>query len=129
MVREAVGLPVFFPGNVDDAEFHRAGQLAADPVQRIEPRGAALVLAGHLLDHEFGVRENLQGLGVELEGVLQGFKEGDVFGHVIVLVADPTGDADATAVRFFDYDADARRPRAPMTSAINVSYKMRHLTS
>ena len=44
-----------FAADVGDGKIEGVGQLAADPIQRIQPRTAAVVLTPHLPDHHFGV--------------------------------------------------------------------------
>ena len=55
-IRQVIGLGVALAGDVSDGELERARQLAADPVQGIEARAAAGVLALHLADDHLGVR-------------------------------------------------------------------------
>jgi hypothetical protein len=52
---QTISLKVVFSPDVGDREIERSGQFPADPIQGIEPRAAAVVLAPHLLDHYFGI--------------------------------------------------------------------------
>ena len=98
-VGQAVGFGVSFARDVGDGKLQRTGQLATDPVQGIKAWAAAGVLAAHLPDDHLGVRINVQRLGFKRQGALQGFQQSDVFGDIIVLAADPPGDADGAAGR------------------------------
>jgi len=125
-VGQAVGFAVELAGDVRDGEPERAGQLATDPVQGIEARAAAIVLARHLPDYNLGIRVNMQRPCFQGQGALQSFQQGDVLGDVIVLVTDPAGDFDAAALAAFDYYANARRPRVAQGTAVHVGYEIRH---
>ena len=52
---QTISLCVVLATNVGDREIERPGQLPTDPIQGIESRTAATVLAAHLLDHYFGI--------------------------------------------------------------------------
>ena len=52
---QTIGLEVVLSPDVGDREIERPGQFPADPIQGIEPRAAAAVLAPHLLDHYIGI--------------------------------------------------------------------------
>src|SRR5262249_50555124 len=107
VVGQAVGLLVLFARDVGDAELKGSRELAAHPVQRVEPGTAAGVLAGHLLDDQFRVRINAERGGIEVERALQGLKKSSVFGHVVIVMADPLGDPDQLAIGFFNQNANA----------------------
>src|SRR6476660_5096047 len=68
VVGQAIGFLVLLAWDVRNAELQRSRQLAAHPVQGIEARAAAGVLAGHLLDHQFGIAVNAERGGIELQG-------------------------------------------------------------
>jgi hypothetical protein len=53
VIGKAVGFLVVMSRNVCDGELERASQLAAGPIQRVQPRAAAGVLPSHLLDNKF----------------------------------------------------------------------------
>src|SRR5215813_1519259 len=86
VIGQAVSFLVLFARDVGDAELKGSRELAAHPVQRIEPGTAAGVLAGHLLDDQFRVRINAERGGIEVERALQGLKKGSVFGHVVIVM-------------------------------------------
>ncbi len=69
---------------------------------------------------------DLEGAGFDGDGVLQGFQQGNVFGDVVVLVADPLGDAGGLAAGAFDDDADAGGSRVTVRSAVDVGYQIGH---
>ena len=52
---QTISFGVVLAANVGDREIERPGQFSADPIQGIEPRAAAAVLAAHLLDHHLGI--------------------------------------------------------------------------
>ncbi len=105
--RQAIGFDVAFAADVGDGEFERAGQLSANPVQRIKALAAAVVVAQHLADNNFGIRINVQLAGFKLHCALQCFEQGQVLGNVIVLVADPFGNGDPAGFRTINNDTDA----------------------
>ena len=109
-----------------DGKLEGTGQLAADPVQGVEARAAAGVLALHLANHHLGIGIDVQCPGLELLCTLQGLKQGDVFGDVVVLAADPARDADGAAIASLDHNPNARRPRVSQRTAIHVGYEVRH---
>src|ERR1019366_134595 len=128
VVGQLVGLAVVFALNVLDGEVNRSRQFAAGPVQGMQARAAAGVFAGHLLDHHFGVRINMQRLGVDRDGVLQGLEQGDVFCYVIVLMPDPAGDANGFAVGTFNYDSNPGWSGISVRAAVHVGYEIGHST-
>src|ERR1700687_6174279 len=75
-IGQAVGLHVALARHVGDGKLQRAGQLAADPVQGIEARAAAIVLAAHLPDDYLGVGIDMQRPGLQRHRILQGFEQG-----------------------------------------------------
>ena len=125
-IREGVGFGVFLTSDVGNGEIERARKFAASPVQGIEHGARAAVDAGHLLDHDFGVGEHMQALGLEGERTLQGFDQGDVFGDVVVLAANPLGDADGTGSRAVHYHANAGWPGVSLGAAVDVCHQIRH---
>jgi hypothetical protein len=44
----------------------------------------------------------VESVGFGFQSVLEGFKESYVFGYIVVLMADPPGDANGFTVRSFD---------------------------
>ena len=68
----------------------------------------------------------MQLLGLERHCVLQSFHQSGVLGNVVVLVADPLGDAHRTASAATDHDSNARGPRIPQATAVHIGYEFRH---
>src|ERR1019366_1788404 len=128
VVGQLVGLAVVFALNVLDGEVNRSRQFAAGPVQRMQARAAAGGFAGHLLDHHFGVRIDMQRLGLDGDGVLQGLKQGNVFGYVVVLMPDPAGDTGNFAVVAFNDDANPGGPGISVRAAVHIGYEIGHST-
>ena len=60
MAGATIGFGVALAGNVSDGEFEGTSQLAADPVQGIEARAAAGILAAHLADNYLRVGIDVQ---------------------------------------------------------------------
>ncbi len=73
MVGQTVGLGIVLAADVGDGKFERADQLLADPMQGIEARTAAGVLACHLSDYHFGIGIDVKCLGFQLQSTLQSF--------------------------------------------------------
>ena len=71
---QLIGFPVKFTANVRDGENERTGQFHANPVQRVQPRAAAVVFARHLPNDHFRIRIDVNGAGFQSEGDLQGFQ-------------------------------------------------------
>ena len=107
MVSQAVGFLIAMAGNVGDGEFETTRQLAAGPVERIKPRAAADVLAGHLLYHQLRVTKHTQRSSFGLCSILQGFQKSCIFSHVVVLMADPFGDVDTLTARLYNHNPNA----------------------
>lgn len=120
MIRQAIGFLVLFAGNVRDAKLQSTRQLAAHPVQGIEARAAAGVLARHLLHDQLRIGIDAERGGVQVNGALQGFKQGSIFSHIVVMVTDPLGDPDHLAIGLLNEYANARRARAAVGTAVNV---------
>src|SRR5579864_4104048 len=125
-LRQAVRLRIVFPRHVRDGELQRPRQLPAGPVQRVEPRTAADILPGHLPDHYFRIGIYVQFVGFERHRVLQGFHQGGILGHVVVLVADPLSDAHRAAGAAANDDSNARRTRIPQATAVHIGHKLGH---
>ena len=78
-----------------DCEIEGASQFAADPIQRIEAFATAVVVPQHLTNNDFGIRINVQLAGLEVHRALKSLEKSEIFGDVVVLIADPLGDSDA----------------------------------
>ena|SRR5689334_18989051 len=124
VVGQAIGFHVVFAADVCDGKTQRPCQLAASPVQRIKTGTAAGVLATHLLNDDFRIGKNVQDFGFQSESQLQSLEESYVLGNVVVLAADPLGNADLAAESVFEYDADARGPRIAVRTAVHVGYEV-----
>src|SRR5437660_12265950 len=68
---QTISLSVVLATNVRDREIEGPGQLPTGPIQRIESRTAATVLAAHLLDHYFGSCKNVKRLGLKPQGTVE----------------------------------------------------------
>ena len=102
------------------------GQFPTEPVQRIKPWAAAVVLADHLSNDHLRVGINVELTGVEFVRSLQGLKQGEIFGNVIVLPPNPFTDRNASFFQAFDYDSHASRSRISQRSTIHVSHQIKH---
>ena len=69
----------------------------------------------------------MNGLGLQGNGALESFQEGEIFSDIVVLATDPLGDADFPAMRTIDDDANTSGPRIPQRPAVHVSHQIRHL--
>jgi len=88
-VGEAVGVLVAAAEGVAHLEFgDLAGELAGFFVKRAEDGAGYLVLALHLLDHQFGVGDDGEVLRVVFDGPLEDAEEAGVFGEVVGLDAE-----------------------------------------
>jgi len=126
---QTVCLGVVFAGYVRDREVERAGQLAADPVQGVQSRAAAGILAPHLLDHNFGIRVDVKCLRSQGQSTLQGFKQGNILGYVVILAPNPFGDSDLACLSTLNDHPNAGRPRISQRAAIHVGYEIWHSVS
>jgi hypothetical protein len=95
VVGQVVGFGVEFAGDVRDGKIEATGQLAADPVQRVEARAAANVFSLHLPDYHLGVGVDVELSGFLRHGILQRFEQGNVFRDVIILASNPFRDPDS----------------------------------
>jgi hypothetical protein len=123
---ELIGLGIILARDVGDGEFEGTGQLPAGPVKRIKTGATAGILAAHLANHHFGIGINMQCFGFHGESALQGFHQGHVFGNIIILVADPLGDANGAGGAAIDNDANAGGPRISQGTTVHVGYKVGH---
>jgi hypothetical protein len=120
---QTVGLDIEFPLDMRDRELQRAGQLPAGPVQRIKPRTATDVFPRHLPHHNLGIGVNVQLACLKSDSILQGFHQGCVFGDIVVLVADPLGDAHRAFREAADDDPNARRARISQAPAVHIGHQ------
>src|SRR5581483_1305680 len=121
-VGQTVGFGVEFAANVGNRELQTTGQLAAGPVQGIQTRAAAGIDASHLLHDHFGIGVNVKGAGFEQNRALQGLKQGQVLGDVVVLPAYPLGDFYFAVANAAYYDPNARRSRISQRTTIDISH-------
>jgi hypothetical protein len=122
-----VGFPIVFPAYVGDGEREGPGQFPANPMQRIESRAAAIVLARHLPDHHFRIGVHVNRPGIQGHRALQSFQKGKIFRDVVILTPNPLGDSDPAASRIVNYDPNTRGPRVTQRPAIDISHQIRHL--
>ena len=92
-------------------------------MEGVKTRTAAGVFPAHLADDHFGIGINMQRFGVKRESALQGFHQRDVFGDVVILMANPFGDADGAAGAAINDHANAGRARVSLGSPIDISYQ------
>ena len=126
VIRECVGVPVPLTWNVSNRELQTTGKFAAGPVQRVQARAATVVLAGHLLHDDFRVGIDVEGFGLDGDGVLQGFHEGNVLGDIVVLMPDPLGDSNGFAAQSLNHYANARWARVSVRPAIDIRDQIGH---
>ena len=124
--RQEVGLRVVLAAHMRNAEDKRAGEFSADPMQRIQARTSTAVLPRHLPHDHFGIGINMDCLGLQGDGTLQGFQEGEILGDVVILAADPLGDSDLAAMRIVDDYPNTGRSGIAQRPAIDVSHQIRH---
>jgi hypothetical protein len=125
-LRQAVGLDIILTGDVRDREFQGARQFAAGPMQRIKTRAAADVFARHLPNYNLRIGVNVQLLRSQRNRALQRLHERGVFGHIVILVANPLGDADRSGLAAADDHTNPRGPRISQAAAIYVRHQIRH---
>src|SRR5438093_1489859 len=118
-----VGLGVVLTVNVGDGEVQGAGQLAADPIQRIETRAAARIFAFHLTDNNLRIRVNVYFLGFESHGTLQRLQQGEIFGDVVVLPSDRFRDTYRAIETTINDDPNTRRSRISQRPTVDVSHQ------
>src|SRR5258708_2479089 len=107
---ETIGLEGVLSRHMRDREIERPGQLPADPIQGVESRAAAAVLASHLLDHHFGIRKHVKSLGLEPQRILQRFQQSNILGDIIVLAPYPFGNSDFSVSVTVNYNPNTQRP-------------------
>jgi hypothetical protein len=125
-VRQAIRLGIVLAADVRDGELERTRQLLAHPVEGIEARAPAGVLALHLPDHDFGIGEDVQRRRLPINGVLQRFQQRGILSHIVIMLPDPAGDPDLVPIRVLDDNTNPGRTRVAMGAAVDVSDKMRH---
>jgi len=120
---EAVGFGVVLAGDVGDGEIQGASEFAAGPVQGVEAGAAADVLSAHLADDDFGIGVDVEGLGFLSDGKLQGFHESDVLGYVVILMADPFGDADGATLAAIDDHSNTGWPWIAQGTTVHIGHE------
>ena len=58
--------------------------------------------------------------------MLESFEEGDVLSDIVVLIANPLGDAGGFAVRALNHNANAGGAGVPVRPAVDVGYQIGH---
>lgn len=84
----------------------------------------ATVLAPHLLNHDFGVRVDVKFLGSQGQSTLQGFKESNIFGHIVILPSNRFRNSDLAILGTIHHHPNTRRARIPQRAAIHVGYEI-----
>ena len=125
-LRQVVGLDVILAGNMRDREFERARQFAASPMKRIQTRAAAGVFPRHLTNYNLRIGVDVQRVRSQRYRALQRFHQRGVFGHVVVLMPNPLGDADRSRLTAADDHTNPGRPRIPQASAIHIRHQIWH---
>jgi hypothetical protein len=120
---QVVGFSVVGSGDVGYREIEGARQFATGPVERVEARAAADVLATHLADDDFGIGIDVEGFRLLSDGELQGFHEGDILGYIVILMADPFGDADGAAFAAVDDHSNTRWPWIAQGTTIHIGHE------
>jgi hypothetical protein len=77
-----------------------------------------------LLNHDFGIRIDVKGLGSQGQSTLQGFKESKIFGHVVILSPNRFRNSDSAVLGTIHHHPDTRRARIPQRAAIYVGYEI-----
>jgi len=77
-----------------------------------------------LPDYNFGVRVDMKRFGLESQSTMQGFKQRNILGDIVILAADPSGDSDPAALGTVDHHPNAGRPRIPQRAAIHIGYEI-----
>ena len=123
VIGQMVRLIIMLSGNMSDAEVERSSQLAAGPVQGIQAGAAAGVLAGHLFYYQLGVGINAQRGRIQLNREVQGLEQRRIFGNVVILMANPFGDADGPTFAAIDHHPNARRPWIAQGTTVHISHE------
>ena len=92
-------------------------------MQGVEAGTAADILPGHLPHHDFRIGINVEFPSFPLYGIQQGFHQGSVLGHIVVLVPDPLCDPDGAVRQTADHHPNTRRTRIPQAPAVHVSHQ------
>src|ERR1035441_4901683 len=121
---QIIGLSVVLTTNVGYREIERPRQFPADPIQGIEPRAAAVVLALHLPDHYFGIRKHVKRISVKAQGTLQCLKQSNVLGDIIVVGSALFADSDSTVGVAVDDPSNTRRAGIPERAAIDEGHEI-----
>jgi len=91
-------------------------------MEGIETRAAADVFPVHLADDYFGVGVNVKLPGFKGQSALQGFQQGNIFGHVVILASNPLRDSDGRAFRSVKHHSNSGRPRISKRTAVYVGH-------
>ena len=108
-IRKRVGLFVLFsPDVLDFSRFKTAPKRRRQPPEGEHVGMFDLVMAVHLLHHEFGIRSDLDASGPARAGQLESVNEGLIFGDVVGRGSDEAkmfGDEFAPAIHRMDAEA------------------------
>ena len=122
-IRQLIRFGIILPRHVRDGKTEGSSQFAASPMQRVEARTTADVLAAHLPNHNLRVRVNVQRLGLQRQCALQRLEQRHIFGNVVILVADPPRDADRAAGAAIDDHPDTRWPRIAQGTTVHIGHE------
>ena len=65
----------------------------------------------------------MQRLGLQRDRALQGFHQGHIFRNIVILVANPLGDADRTAFAAVDDHPNTRRPGIAQGTTVHIGHE------
>src|SRR5579862_7439829 len=122
-LRQTVRLNVEFALDMRNRELQRTRQFATSPVQRVETRAATLILPGHLPHHHLRVGIDVQFSRLQRNRILQGFHQRCIFSDVVILMADPLGDADGALRQAADHYPNARRSWISQASTVYIGHQ------
>ncbi len=125
-LRQPIRLGIALSRHMRDRKRQGPRQFSAGPVQGVKARAAADVFPGHLPDHNFRIRKDVEFLRLACHGILQGFHECRVLGDIVILMANPLGDADRTVCAAINDHSNARRARISQASAVYIGHQFWH---
>ena len=130
VIGQLVGCPVVFAVDVRDGEIQRPRQLAASPIQRIQPRAATGVQPGHLLHHDFRIGIHVQRFWPSPRPHAAGLPAGPRIRRRCCPGAQSTWQcAPCRRSPLFDHDANTRGPRISVGTAVDIGHQDRHQLS
>ena len=82
-ISQTIRLGILFPAHVRNRKSQSPRQLQASPMKGVKAGTTAGIFAAHLPDHNFGVRENMQGLRFQRKGALQSFHQRHILRDIV----------------------------------------------